>query len=57
LGDLFLDDVIVTGKTFDDMVSNLDTVLGRLSEAGLKLKDINKLNSGSLTTQNQSQWQ
>jgi len=57
LGDLFLDDVIVTGKTFDDMVSTLDTVLGRLSEAGLKLKDINKLNSGSLTTQNQSQWQ
>ncbi len=33
-----LDDIIVIGKTFDDMIKNLDQVLEKLSEAGLKLK-------------------
>ena len=35
---VYLDDIIVCGKTFDDMVKNLDDVLARLQEAGLKLK-------------------
>ena len=35
---IYLDDVIVHGKTFESMLSNLDTVLGRMQEAGLKLK-------------------
>ncbi len=33
---IYLDDV--TGKTFDDMLTNLSTVLERFREAGLKLK-------------------
>ena len=35
---VYLDDIIVCGKTFEDMVKNLDEVLDRLQEAGLKLK-------------------
>ena len=35
---VYLDDVIVTGKTFEDMVSNLSQVLDRLQNANLKLK-------------------
>ena len=35
---VYLDDVIVIGKTFGDMISNLDKVFTRLSTAGLKLK-------------------
>ena len=35
---VYLDDIIVTGKTFDDMIQNLSMVFDRLSEAGLKLK-------------------
>ena len=35
---IYLDDVIVTGKTFDDMLTNLSTVLERFRDAGLKLK-------------------
>ncbi len=35
---VYLDDIIVTGKTFADMITNLDLVLVKLSEAGLKLK-------------------
>ena len=35
---IYLDDVIVIGRTFDDMISNLDQVLQRLKDAGLKLK-------------------
>lgn len=35
---IYLDDVIVTGKTFEDMIKNLDQVFERLHEAGLKLK-------------------
>ncbi|MCW4335348.1 MAG: reverse transcriptase family protein, partial [Candidatus Thiodiazotropha endolucinida] len=35
---IYLDDIIVTGKTFEDMVNNLDQVFNRLSDANLKLK-------------------
>ena len=35
---VYLDDIIVCGKTFDDMVKILGNVLARLQEAGLKLK-------------------
>ena len=35
---IYLDDVIVTGKTFEDMIKHLDQVFERLHEAGLKLK-------------------
>ncbi|MCG7874760.1 MAG: ribonuclease H family protein, partial [Candidatus Thiodiazotropha endolucinida] len=35
---VYLDDMIVCGKTFEDMVKNLDEVFARLQEAGLKLK-------------------
>ena len=35
---IYLDDIIVTGKTFSDMITNLDAVLTKLEEAGLKLK-------------------
>ena len=35
---IYLDDVIVTEKTFEDMIKNLDQVFERLHEAGLKLK-------------------
>ena len=35
---IYLDDIIVVGKTFDDMIRNLDEVLQKLHEAGLKLK-------------------
>ena len=35
---VYLDDVIVIGKTFKEHLSNLHTVLTRLREAGLKLK-------------------
>ena len=34
---IYLDD-IVTGRTFEEMIKNLDQVLEKLSEAGLKLK-------------------
>ena len=35
---VYLDDIIVCGKTFEDMVKNLDEVLDRLQGEGLKLK-------------------
>ena len=35
---VYLDDIIVCGKTFEDMVKNLGEVFERLQEAGLKLK-------------------
>lgn len=35
---LYLDDIVVFGKSFDDHFVNLEKVLSRLSEAGLKLK-------------------
>lgn len=35
---IYLDDIIVTGITFEEMVRNLSTVFKRLQEAGLKLK-------------------
>ena len=35
---IYLDDIIVLGKTFEDMINNLDKVLEKLLEAGLKLK-------------------
>ena len=35
---IYLDDIIVYGKTFHDMVNNLDLVLNKLNEANLKLK-------------------
>ncbi|MCG8045676.1 MAG: reverse transcriptase, partial [Candidatus Thiodiazotropha endolucinida] len=35
---IYLDDVIVTGKTFQDMVNNLSQVFERFQQAGLKLK-------------------
>ena len=35
---LYLDDVVVIGRSFDNQVQNLQKVCDRLSEAGLKLK-------------------
>ena len=35
---VYLDDIIVFGKTFEEMVVNLSKVLNRLETAGLKLK-------------------
>ena len=35
---IYLDDVIVVGKTFEDMIQNLGLVFERLQQAGLKLK-------------------
>ena len=35
---VYLDDIIVCGRTFEDMVKNLDAVFARLQGAGLKLK-------------------
>ena len=35
---VYLDDIIVLGKNFDDPLHNLGTVLGKLREAGLRLK-------------------
>ena len=35
---IYLDVIIVTGKTFEEMLQNLDSVFQKLSEAGLKLK-------------------
>ena len=35
---VYLDDIIVVGKTFEEMIKNLSQVFDRLAEAGLKLK-------------------
>ena len=35
---VYLDDIIVCAKTFEDMVKNVGEVFERLQEAGLKLK-------------------
>jgi predicted RNase H-like HicB family nuclease len=35
---VYLDDVIVVGKSFEEMVTNLRQVFDRLIAAGLKLK-------------------
>ena len=35
---VYLDDIIVTARTFDEMINNLSKVFDRLSAAGLKLK-------------------
>ena len=35
---IYLDDIIVIGRNFEDMIANLDKVLTKLGEAGLKLK-------------------
>lgn len=35
---IYLDDIIVTGKTFEDMITNLGMVFDRLLEYNLKLK-------------------
>ena len=35
---IYLDDIIVFGKTFEEMVDNLSKVFNRLETAGLKLK-------------------
>lgn len=35
---IYLDDSIIIGKTFEDMIQNLRTVFDRLLDAGLKLK-------------------
>ena len=35
---IYLDDVIVSGKSFDDMVNNLRQIFERFQQAGLKLK-------------------
>lgn len=34
---VYLDDILVTGKTEEEHLSNLDQVLQRMSEAGLQL--------------------
>ena len=35
---IYLDDIIVTGKSFENMIENLSTVFDRFKESGLKLK-------------------
>ena len=35
---IYLDDIIVTGRTFEDMIANLSEVFERFKTAGLKLK-------------------
>ena len=35
---IYLDDIIVAGKTFEDMVNNLSLIFDRFISAGLKLK-------------------
>lgn len=35
---IYLDDIIVFGRSFSEMIQNLDLVLGRFAQAGLKLK-------------------
>ena len=35
---VYLDDVVVFGRTYEEHMARLDTVLTRLSSAGLKLK-------------------
>ena len=35
---VYLDDIIVLGKTFEEALGNLGTIFSRLREAGLKLK-------------------
>ena len=35
---MYIDDIIVTGKNFDDHVRNVAQVFQRLRQAGLKLK-------------------
>ena len=35
---VYLDDILITGKTQEDHLSNLDSVLKKLSDAGLRLK-------------------
>ncbi len=35
---IYLDDIIVHGRTFDSMVANLENAFSRLQDAGLKLK-------------------
>ena len=38
---IYLDDKIVLGKTFEDMINNLDKGLEKLHDAGLKLSQVN----------------
>ena len=35
---IYLDDIIIHGRTFEDMLENLGKVLGKLQDSGLKLK-------------------
>lgn len=35
---IYLDEIIVIGKTFSDMIGNLEVVVARIQNAGLKLK-------------------
>ena len=35
---VYLDDIIVLGKSFENMMQNLETVFNRLASSGLKLK-------------------
>ena len=35
---VYLDDIIVIGRSFEEMLDNLEQVLNRLKEVGLKLK-------------------
>ena len=35
---IYLDDIIVHGRTFEEIIQNLESVLARLQNAGLKLK-------------------
>ena len=35
---IYLDDILVTGKSVDDHIRNLEAVLSRLEDAGFRLK-------------------